>query len=65
MISAALTTLEALADPAKAAEAKAYHKAERRYLGLKVPQIEELTDGWRAECSVENRVQLALSLIHI
>ena len=62
MISAALTTLEALADPAKAAEAKAYHKAERRYLGLKVPQIEELTDGWRAECSVENRVQLASDL---
>lgn len=62
MIAAALAQLEALADDAKAAEAAAYHKADRRYLGLKVPQIEELTDQWRAECSVEDRVQLASDL---
>jgi 3-methyladenine DNA glycosylase AlkD len=62
MISVALSQLEALADDAKAAEAAAYHKVERRYLGIKVPQIEELTDAWRAECSVEDRVQLASDL---
>jgi 3-methyladenine DNA glycosylase AlkD len=62
MISVALSQLEALADAAKAAEAAAYHKVERRYLGIKVPQIEELTDAWRAECSVEDRVQLASDL---
>lgn len=62
MIAAALAQLEALADDAKALEAAAYHKADRRYLGLKVPQIETLTDAWRAECSVEDRVQLARDL---
>lgn len=62
MIAAALAQLEALADDAKALEAAAYHKADRRYLGLKVPQIETLTDAWRTECSVEDRVQLARDL---
>ena len=62
MIDAALTQLEALADPARAIEAAAYHKVDRRYLGIKVPQIEELTDAWRVECSVADRVQLASDL---
>ena len=62
MIATALSQLEALANDAKALEAAAYHKADRRYLGIKVPQIEELTDAWRAECSVEDRVQLASDL---
>ena len=42
MIGAALARLEAMADPGKAAEAAAYHKAPRRYLGVPVPRIEEL-----------------------
>ena len=57
-----LQELEALADPAKAAEMLAYHKAPRRYLGVSVPQITELADGWRATRTVEERVALADAL---
>ncbi|RGP37854.1 DNA alkylation repair protein [Pseudotabrizicola alkalilacus] len=59
----ALETLEALSDPAKAAEAAEYHKAppeaERRYLGLSTAQIDEHVAQWRADLSVEGRVSLA------
>lgn len=62
----ALEILESLADPAKAAEAAAYHKApagsERRYLGLSLAQIEEPVATWRADLSVEGRVSLAEGL---
>lgn len=62
VISSALAQLQALADPAKAAEALAYHKVDRPYLGLRVPQIEELTSAWRADLSLEDRIQLASDL---
>lgn len=58
----ALAELHALADPAKAAEAAAYHKAARPYLGIPVPQIEERVADWRAALSVEDRVTLAAAL---
>ena len=61
-MSVELQQLEALADPARAAEMAAYHKAPRRYLGVSVPQITELADGWRAERTVEERVALADAL---
>ncbi len=61
-MSVELQALEALADPAKAAEMTAYHKAPRRYLGVAVPQITELANGWRAERTVEERVALADAL---
>jgi 3-methyladenine DNA glycosylase AlkD len=54
--------LEALADPAKAAEAVAYHKAPRRYLGVPVPQIEGLVAEWRAETTLDQRTALAAAL---
>lgn len=57
-----LAELEALADPAKAVEMAAYHKAPRRYLGVPVPQVEELTDRWRAELSLDDRLALAADL---
>lgn len=57
-----LAELHALADPARATEMAAYHKAARPYLGVPVPAIETLTDRWRAERSVEDRVDLAASL---
>lgn len=63
-MSVELQELEALADPAKAAEMLAYHKAPRRYLGVSVPQITELADGWRATRTVEERVALADALWH-
>jgi 3-methyladenine DNA glycosylase AlkD len=62
VIDTALAQLHALADPAKAAEALAYHKALRPYFGLRVPQIEELTTQWRADLSLEDRIQLAADL---
>ncbi len=54
-----LAQLEALADPARAAEMLAYHKAPRRYLGIAVPDIEILTDRWRAGLTLEDRTALA------
>ena len=55
----ALAQLEALADPAKAAEMAEYHKIPRRYLGVAVPQVEELVAEWRGTLTVEERVALA------
>ncbi|WP_431298923.1 DNA alkylation repair protein [Tabrizicola sp. BL-A-41-H6] len=57
-----LAQLEALANPDKAAEMLAYHKAPRRYLGVTVPQIDDLTDQWRAALTLDDRIALAASL---
>ena len=57
-----LDELQSLADPAKAEEMRAYHKADRPYLGIPVPQIAELTDRWRAELSLDHRLSLAAEL---
>jgi 3-methyladenine DNA glycosylase AlkD len=57
-----LEDLQALADPAKAAEMAAYHKVVRPYLGVSVPQIDDLTDRWRAERSLDDRIALAANL---
>ena len=62
MIETALAQLNALSDPQRAVESAAYHKVDRPYLGLRVPQIEELTDQWRAECSLDERLALASAL---
>ena len=62
MIAEALATLKALANDDRAAEAAAYHKAPRVYLGIPVPQITELANGWREQLSVEDRVALADAL---
>ncbi|MFD2738572.1 DNA alkylation repair protein [Sulfitobacter aestuarii] len=57
-----LEQLEALADPARAESMRAYHKAERRYLGLANPQINDLTAEWRAALDLPARVALADTL---
>ena len=57
-----LEELQALADPAKAAEMLAYHKVQRPYLGVSVPQIDDLADRWRAERTLEDRLALAADL---
>lgn len=54
-----LEALKALADPEKALKMAAYHKAERVYLGVANPQIDELVRGWRAERDLAARVALA------
>jgi 3-methyladenine DNA glycosylase AlkD len=57
-----LQELQALADPAKAAEMAAYHKVARTYLGVPVPAIEAMTDRWRAGMSLDDRLALAADL---
>lgn len=57
-----LDQLRSRADPAKAAEMAAYHKVSRPYLGIPVPEIEELTDAWRAALSLDDRIALAADL---
>lgn len=61
-IDEALALLRAAADPVKAAEAAAYHKAERVYLGVSVPEIEALAKGWREAVTLEERLALAAGL---
>jgi len=58
----ALAALEALADPAKAGEMAAYHKSSRRFFGVSVPQIDDLSDAWRADCTLDERLALAAGL---
>lgn len=60
--AAALAALEALADPVKAAEMAAYHKAPRRYLGLTIPAIEPPVAAWRGALDMSGRVALARGL---
>lgn len=57
-----LQELEAQANPQKAAEMAAYHKASRPYLGISVPDIEGLTDRWRTELTLDDRIALASDL---
>ncbi|MDS9467392.1 DNA alkylation repair protein [Paracoccus sp. MBLB3053] len=57
-----ITELRALGDETKAADLAAYHKAERPYLGVPVPVIDELARVWRAELDVEGRLELAREL---
>lgn len=57
-----LDALAALADPAKADQMAAYHKAGRPYLGVTVPQIDALVAEWRAARDIDGRVSLAAAL---
>jgi 3-methyladenine DNA glycosylase AlkD len=61
-VSAPLHQLEALSNEQKASEMAAYHKVERRYLGVSNPQIDGLVREWRAELDVSARVKTAASL---
>ena len=61
-LASALAALRAAANPQKAAEMAAYHKVDRSYLGLPVPQIEEHTDAWRAQIGMLARIDLAAGL---
>ena len=62
MIDTALAQLHAAANPEYAVYAAAYHKTARPYLGIKVPVVEAMADGWRAECSLDERLTLAAAL---
>lgn len=58
----ALYALEAWEDPEKAAEMAAYHKAERRYLGIAMAGIDDMVEMWRERLDVPGRVDLARGL---
>jgi len=58
----ALAALHAAADPAKAADMAAYHKAKRPYLGVPVPLIDDLTRIWRDSLPLPDRLALASAL---
>jgi 3-methyladenine DNA glycosylase AlkD len=62
VIAAALAQLRALANPAKTAEAAAYHKAPRPYLGISIPDLDPLIAAWRADATLDQRIQLAADL---
>lgn len=58
----AIAALEALGDPAKAAEMAAYHKVSRVYLGVANPALDQLAKDWRDLMDVEERVKLAAAI---
>lgn len=58
----AIAALECCGDADRANDAAAYHKIERRYLGVPVPLIEDMTRLWRAQTTLEERVALAEAL---
>lgn len=59
---AALAALRAEADPERAAGMRAYHKADREYLGLSNGTVIELATGWRHALDLGARVDLARAL---
>ena len=58
----AFSDLRAPGDPERAAGSAAYHKVEREYLGVAVPQIDEMAKRWRAGVTLEERLALAKGL---
>ncbi len=57
-----LDALKALADPEKAEQMLAYHKAPRVYLGVANPQLDDLVAEWRASRDFNGRLGLARGL---
>jgi 3-methyladenine DNA glycosylase AlkD len=58
----AMADLAARAAPERVAAAAAYHKAEREYLGVSVPEITAMTKAWRENLTPDGRVELARDL---
>jgi 3-methyladenine DNA glycosylase AlkD len=61
-VDEALAALKAEAEPGKAAEMAAYHKADRPYLGVANPVIDRLAREWRQAVTLEERLALARGL---
>ncbi|MDE0589241.1 DNA alkylation repair protein [Halocynthiibacter sp. C4] len=59
---AALSDLRTHAQDGKAEEMRAYHKADREYLGVANPDIDNCTKAWRKALDVPERVALARDL---
>lgn len=61
-LDATLAALRAHADPAKAEQMAAYHKADRPCLGVANPVIDDLAKALRRDLSLEQRIDLAQGL---
>ncbi|WP_300067935.1 DNA alkylation repair protein [uncultured Ruegeria sp.] len=62
MMDAYLNQIKAHADPERAKQMAAYHKADRPHLGVANPVLNDLTKMWRQELDVPARVELAGAL---
>ncbi|SDW19046.1 3-methyladenine DNA glycosylase AlkD [Ruegeria halocynthiae] len=58
-MQAYLDQIKAHADPERAEQVAAYHKADRPYLGVPNPILNDLTKAWRRELEVADRVAVA------
>lgn len=58
----ALGALIDLSDPQNAAKMAAYHKVDRRYLGVSNPQIDGLYKAWRKDTDIAQRVAISAYL---
>ncbi|UUV05050.1 DNA alkylation repair protein [Ruegeria sp. YS9] len=59
MLSGYLDQIKAHGDPERATQMASYHKADRIYLGVANPVLNDLTKAWRKELDVPARVELA------
>lgn len=57
-----LAQIKTHADPERGVQMAAYHKADRPYLGVANPVLNDLAKAWRQELDVPQRVQLADAL---
>jgi len=55
----ALDELRAMANPTKAEGEAQYHKADREYLGVGNPEINEIAMRWRKELNLDLRIDVA------
>lgn len=62
MLSQYLDQIKAQKDPERAEKMAGYHKAERQYLGVANPVLNDLSKVWRRELDVAERIELAAAL---
>ncbi|MEY8096480.1 DNA alkylation repair protein [Falsihalocynthiibacter sp. S25ZX9] len=61
-IETAMAALAATGSEIQALQLRAYHKADRKYLGVSNPEVDACVATWRAELDVPQRVELARAL---
>lgn len=58
----ALAAIRAKAEPGRAEDSAAYHKARRIYLGVPNPALNDLASQWRRSLGLDERIALARAL---
>lgn len=61
-IEGAVSALQSLGEPQKAADMRKYHKAPRPYFGASNPAIYDTVQSWRDALPLEDRLSLAAGL---